>query len=63
MNKDTKLCMICGDTKEHPLSPLCMKCAPYFKKGGIITLRVLVFSYQKINGSVAIKLFDLKTLN
>ncbi|TES95884.1 MAG: hypothetical protein E3J90_08955 [Promethearchaeota archaeon] len=26
------ICVICGDTKEHPLSPLCIKCAPYMYK-------------------------------
>ena len=26
------VCVICGDTKEHPLSPLCTKCAPYMYK-------------------------------
>jgi len=26
------VCVICGDTKEHPLSPLCSKCAPYMYK-------------------------------
>jgi len=32
MNKDTNLCVICGDTKEHPLSPFYMKYAPYIYK-------------------------------
>ncbi len=26
------ICIICGDTKEHPLSPLCTNCAPYMYK-------------------------------
>ncbi len=26
------ICVICGDTKKHPLSPLCIKCAPYMYK-------------------------------
>ena len=37
------ICVICGNTKEHPLSPLCMKCAPYmYKKQS--------FPHQKVRG-------------